>query len=244
MLIAGILFFGAVVQGAAGFGLGLVAVPLLVLAGLGLPEAITVAMLATAVQTGWNCYRHHADVDWRGTIPLLVSRLIGLPVGVFCLVLLVGEGPERVKQAIGAMVLLAVVTQWALKIKPRQSVGAGWTATAGLLSGWMGGLAGIGGPPLVLWVMAHDWPAKRARAFLWACILQLTPPLILLLWWRFPDETIQGVILGLLMIPVALLGAVVGAWLGSQLSRQRLRQVAYGMLVVIAIAAIVGPMFE
>lgn len=244
LLTAGILFFGAVVQGAAGFGLGLVAIPLLVLAGVGLPEAITLAMVSAAIQTGWNCYRHWTDVDWRGTVRLLIPRMIAMPLGVLTLTLLVEGGPDRVKQAIGVLLMVVVIVQWALKIKPRHHVGPGWTLTAGLLSGWMGGLAGMGGPPLVLWVMAHDWPAKRARAFLWASILEATPMVILLMAWKFPAETGHGIVVGLIATPAALLGAVVGNRMGRRLSRQRLRQVTYIMLLLIAIAAIAGPIFK
>jgi hypothetical protein len=33
----------------------------------------------------------------------------------------------------------------------------------------LAGICGMGGPPLVLWAMAHDWPADKVRAFLFAC---------------------------------------------------------------------------
>ena len=35
-------------------------------------------------------------------------------------------------------------------------------------SGVLAGLCGMGGPPLVLWAMAHDWPTQRIRGFLFA----------------------------------------------------------------------------
>ena len=36
-----------------------------------------------------------------------------------------------------------------------------------VLPGWfLLGLCGMGGPVMVLWVLAHDWPMNKARAFL------------------------------------------------------------------------------
>ena len=46
---------------------------------------------------------------------------------------------------------------------------------AGACGGLLGGLAGVPGPPLVMWVMAHDWSADVTRAFLFASFMCLVP---------------------------------------------------------------------
>ena len=65
---------------------------------------------------------------------------------------------------------------------PHTEVGA---LLAGMASGYMAGAFGMGGPPLVLWTMAHDWPAKKSRAFLWSNYLVFMPIQSCLLLWLF-----------------------------------------------------------
>ena len=61
VLIASIMTFGSVVQGAVGFASGMIGVPLLVLAGFSIPEAATINLVSTGLQnlTGaWQLWTH------------------------------------------------------------------------------------------------------------------------------------------------------------------------------------------
>ena len=216
----------------------------MVWAGVGLPSAIAVVIGGVVVQTGWNLYRYRDHVRVRDTLPLFFLRVLALPVGIVLLGVLVSYGPGRVKQAIGLMLLLVLALQWVLKVRPRERVGWGWTVLAGCASGLTAGLVGMGGPPVVLWVMAHDWPAKRARAFLWATFLMLVPVNAGLLVWKFGGGMGWPMLLGLCLAPLVVVGSEAGMRAGGLMSRQRLRVAAFGLLVLLALGSLLGPLFS
>ncbi len=241
ILVSAALVFGCIVQGAVGFGAGLFAIPLMIWAGINLPAAITIVLLGVMMQCSWNLYRYRDHVSVRELLPLFMMRSLSLPVGIMLLGVLVGLGTARVKQAVGLMLLLALSIQWLGKVKPRDHVAGAWTVVAGGFSGLFAGLVGMGGPPVVMWVMAHDWPAKKSRSFLWATFLMLVPFNLTLLVYRFPDEVWGPMLLGLCLAPLTLAGSELGLRLGGLMNRHRLRAVALGLLVVLALSSILGP---
>lgn len=230
------------IQGAVGFGAGLFAIPLMVWAGVDLPSAIAVTLSGVMVQTAWNLFRYRGHVRIRETLPLFFLRVLTLPIGIALLGVLVTFGPSRVKQAIGGMLLLVLMFQWLLKVKPRERVGKRWTVLAGSASGLTAGLVGMGGPPVVLWVMAHDWPAKKARAFLWATFLMLSPVNAVLLVYTFGGEMWGPLWFGLYLAPLVIAGSEAGMRAGAMMSRQRLRLASFGLLLLLALVMVLGPM--
>ena len=100
----------------------------------------------------------------------------------------------------------------------------------------------MGGPPLVLWVTAHDWTSKRMRGTLFTLFFLTTPAQLYFFAHRFGHELWQTAGLGLGLFPVVLLGTLPGLWIGSRFSSEVLRKLAFGLLAVIAIYAIVQPL--
>ncbi len=241
ILVSAALVFACALQGAVGFGAGLFAIPLMVWAGVDLPSSISVTLGGVMVQTGWNLYRYRDHVAAREVLPLFILRVLTLPVGVALLGVLVTFGQARVKQVIGGMLLAVLAVQWLLKVKPRERVAWGWTALAGCTSGLSAGVVGMGGPPVVLWVMAHDWPAKKARAFLWATFLLLTPVNAALLVYKFGGAMWAPLALGLCLSPLVVIGSEAGMRAGALMSRQHLRRAAFGLLLLLALASVLGP---
>ena len=236
-----VLFFAVTLQAAVGFGLGLFATPLLIWFGIDLPAAITVTMSASFCQGAWSCFRFRNDVPWALAGKATLLRLLTLPIGVYLLGQLVDFGQDRIKQAIGVMLLVVIAVQWTFRVKPREQVHPGWLVFSSAISGLLSGLVGMGGPPLVLWVMAHDWSSKRARSFIWASASMLFPLNLLLLIFKFGSPIVNATLVTFAMVPVVFLASNVGLRLGGMLSRQRLRVAATTLLILIAIASVAGP---
>ena len=244
LIIAVILMFGIAVQAAVGFGAGLFAVPLLVWLGVPLPTSVGLLLALVIVQTGTACWRHRDQLPWRAVLPMSISRGVGLPVGVMLMYLIAEMDPNRTKQVVGAVVLVALALQIGFRVKPKPQIHGGWTLLAGSLSGLMAGMIGMGGAPLVLWMMAHDWPATRQRVFLWLTFLLLIPIQACLLVLTFGQPLILALLLGLAMTPFGLVGAWLGGHVGRRLSRARLRVAMTWILVAIALQSIVGPLLS
>jgi uncharacterized membrane protein YfcA len=241
--LAGAILAAAVaLQGAIGFGAGLFAVPLIVWTGVELPSVIAALSAAVTLQVALGCWQYRSHIPWRTTFQIALWRILGLPIGIATLTVLAGAGRDRAKQVIGVTLLAIIITQYLAKVKPRSHVHPAWIPLAGVTSGFLAGAFGMGAPPVVLWLMAHDWPAKQVRAFLWSTFLLILPVNFAMLCWTFGWTVVAAFVLGLAYAPLVLLASAAGARLGDRLDRRRLQVVAFGFLAVIAIASIVGPL--
>ncbi len=241
LAIALTLFGGAIVQGTVGFGLGLFSIPILVWCGLTLPQSIAATMPAVAVQTLFNCWQHRADLPWREVLPIFGLRLVSLPIGVLLLASIAGFEVARIKQCLGGFILLVLLAIWKFKPQPRESVGAGWTILAGSLSGLCAGMVGMGGPPVSLYALAHDWSTVKKRSFLWLTFLLILPIHTCLLLGRFGTPLVGAMGSAALAIPTTVLGAWCGGKLGRRLGQKGLQRAIIGLLVLIAIRSLLAP---
>jgi uncharacterized protein len=133
---------GSLVQGAAGFGMALVAAPLLVLIDPRLvPGPLTCASLTLTLLMS---YRDRQSIHVAGLGWTFLGRLPGSAVGALALAAL----PAReMGIGIGALILLAAATVASgVHVRPTRGTLLG----AGLASGFMGTTTSIGGPPLAL----------------------------------------------------------------------------------------------
>ena len=101
-------------------------------------------------------------------------------------------------------------------------------------------MAGVPGPPIVMWIMAHDWPNARTRGSVWAMFIFLTPLLLVLLWVARGNEMLVVLLPAVVMIPIVQLAAMAGLRIGNAIPKPRLRQIAFALLMIIAVAAILG----
>ncbi|WP_329790261.1 sulfite exporter TauE/SafE family protein [Lentzea sp. DG1S-22] len=155
LAVAGVVVAcGGLLQGLIGFGLALVAVPLLALLDPALvPVPVLVIACAHAVM---SLAREFGHVDWRGVGWAMLGRLPGTAVGIW----IVDSLDRRsfgvvVGGAVLACVLLSV-TSWRPRPTPPSLV------TAGVASGSFGTATSIGGPMVALLYQDQAGPQVRA----------------------------------------------------------------------------------
>ncbi|MGW9306730.1 sulfite exporter TauE/SafE family protein [Saccharomonospora azurea] len=160
ILLAGAaVFAGALVQGSVGYGMNLVAAPLLALVD---PRLVPVPLLVVALAHAALAFgREFRDVDWRGVGYVMVGRLPGTALGVLAVALLA----ERPFAAIVGAAVLACVVLSVVSWTPRPTPGA--LVVAGVASGTFGTASSIGGPPIALLYQHESGP--RIRATLAVC---------------------------------------------------------------------------
>jgi uncharacterized membrane protein YfcA len=237
-----ILFLGSLLQGAAGFGFGLLVVPLLLWTGMPLPQAVAVTVAAALVQSANGTWHLRQHVHWRVVVNGVMIRTVGLVGGILLLGVLANLPQDRIKQVIGIVILAAVIVQRAWHVHSREHVAPVWTVTAFLSSGLLAGMFAMGGPPLVLWVMAHRWTAQDSRAVLLACFMLALVPHMPLMYARFGSEVLMPFAIGLAYSPLIMLSAWLGVGFGNRFSKDQLRLVTTVLLVVIALRSILEPM--
>jgi len=236
-----ILFASSVVQGAVGFAAGLFGIPLLMLSGASFPDAVAISLVAAAPQNIIPAWQLRREIDFRRALRPMLIRYAWLPVGVFALFLVGQARKEMASQIVGIIVLAIVTVQRAWRAQPQERLHPAWEWLAFGLGGFLLGFCGMGGPPMVLWVLAHDWPMNRARGFLFFIFATGLVPQGLLLWLFFGTEVLDAMLLGAATLPAVLLGLWFGLYLSRLVPDRVLRDLSVAILALIAISAIVSP---
>jgi uncharacterized protein len=149
-----VVLVGALVQGTVGFGIGLVAAPLLAIID---PALVPVPMLLLGTaHAALGLVREHGHADWPGVGWALLGRLPGTALGVLAVALL----PPRWFAVVVAATVLVCVALSLVRWHPRPTAPA--LLVAGLVSGTGGTASGIGGPPVALLYQNASGPQVRA----------------------------------------------------------------------------------
>lgn len=237
-----ILTLGVTLQAAVGFGLGLFAIPLLVWSGRSLPEAVAILIGAGGLQTAFGTYLVRKHVHWARLVPIAAAMAITLPVGQVLMGMMVGAGHAFVKQAVGGVLLCVLIARALVQPVPREELATGWGLLAGGLSGLLAGLVGMGGPPVVLYALAHAWDKDRYRAFLWPLFTLTNPLLIACMALQFGGQLWVDYAWGMAMVPCVWLGNRMGLSLSAQWEMTQLQRGASVLLYAMALSSLVGPM--
>lgn len=221
--------FGAFVQGAAGFGMNLIAAPLLLLIAPELvPVALIVASMSLAATMAWRC-RNDADLAGMGWG--LAARV---PASFVAASLLAAMSPAAINLFVAVAVLLAVLASLTtLKVRPSPSS----LLVAGAATGLMGTTTSIGGPPMALLYQHESGPTIRgtlALYFLFGCCTSL----VAYRWNGLLD--LQTLASGLALIPGTLLGYAASGPMASRLDRGAMRPAILALCGSMALALIVG----
>lgn len=238
---AAILFVSSALQSIIGFAFNLLAVPLLLWSGFSLAQAVALTSVPILVQVSIATWKLRGEVVWREVFPAAMIRYLTLPVGISLLYWVNGFEPSRVKQIVGLILLIILLIQRFARVVPKERLSFGWDLLAFSLSGVMLGMLAMGGPPVVLWLMAHDWSAMRTRAFMAALFLLAAPVQVGLLWWKLGEEVAYAFAWGLGMIPLVVAGSLLGIRLGNRLDREKLRRAIMFFLLLTALISLASP---
>ena len=113
-----------------------------------------------------------------------------------------------------------------------------------LSSGFLTGFCGMGGGLMALWVVAHRWNSQRSRGFLFVAFLTTLTPMFVIMLLLFREKILSAYLLGLTGIPIALVGAWIGFAIGDRLPRSMLQRLIYCVLLVVALRAVLIPIFQ
>jgi uncharacterized membrane protein YfcA len=159
--VIAVLFLATLIRSAFGFGEALVAVPLLALV-MPVEVAAPVAVLVSITVAGIVVAQDWRHVHLRSALWLVISTLIGTPLG---LLLLVAVPAHIVKGVLGAVIIafssFCLISRHEAWLKNDRLA---WLFGFG--AGVLGGAYGMNGPPLVIYGALRRWSPQHFRATL------------------------------------------------------------------------------
>jgi uncharacterized membrane protein YfcA len=200
------VFAASVLRGFTGFGFSLAAVPLLSLA---LPPAKVVPFVVVLqVIVGVMGLRKAWPLcDWRAVRGLSPGLVLGIPLG---LLVLMAFSANSVRLTIGWVIMGSVLLLWrGFRLPPDPS--RALTFTIGLSGGVMSGLASMGGPPIVVYLLAmsHEAAVVRATSIVYFMISAMISLLAMSLSGLIGHEILLWSVAS---VPVLVMGDYAGNW--------------------------------
>ena len=151
LLAAGASF----IQRTIGFGFGIFIMTALPFLMPSYAEAVTLSGLFSLTSATVVMAQYIKYVNWKRFLPIIVAFTIFSTVAIYLLDRI--EGPSmRIILGIMLIVLSLYFSFFKEKIQKIIRPTAGWQLGAGSLSGVMGGLFGMQGPPVVLYLIASE----------------------------------------------------------------------------------------
>ncbi|MDX1341679.1 MAG: sulfite exporter TauE/SafE family protein [Reinekea sp.] len=230
-LAAGALFMGCAVQTALGFGMAVIAAPIIVLfRPEWVPVIMTIVALVLSVQ---NALSQRSGIEWKHISPAMISRIPGTILGAWVLT----QMPVQMLQVMVAIMVFAAIFVTAFA-RPFPATAKNLTL-AGFISGITGTTTSIGGPPMALVMQhaaSHNTRANLSIYFVYSCITSLISYQLL----GVMNTTLW--LTGFSFIPVAFLGYIVGINIRGWVD-MRFRPLLLVLCSISALIALYGAVF-
>ena len=228
------LGFGAVavglaglVRGFSGFGAAMISIPLLSL--LFGPQTALACLTTMEMPAQIQLLRmSRREADWKQAAPMALGGIIALPLGTW---ILVSIDQDLLRRLISGIVLLLVVL---LASGYRHTIPRrlGIDVAVGTVAGFLNGSTGLGGPPIIFYLLSGPYAPAAVRANITA-FFQIGFVFVVASYFWFGVLTPDRMLLGAVLAPFY----VGGIWLGGRLfykaSEQTFRRIAYLLLAVI-----------
>ena len=147
---AAILAIAYLVRGVAGFGSGLIAIPILTLM---FPISIVVPLMVVLdyVASLSHGLKNRDEIRWKELLPLIPFSIAGVMIALF---FLSKSDAYLLTKALGVFIILFALYTLS-GFTPKSGAARGWGALAGLSGGMIGTLFGTGGPLYVTYFKAR-----------------------------------------------------------------------------------------
>ena len=232
VVVAIAIFTAAFTQVIAGFGFGLLAMPIMTLA-VPVEQAVVVSTLLGMVSTSWMGWHLRTDRNRPLVKRLTLAAFVGMPLGLLILNVV---SDRSLRLALGVSVLIA--TGLLVRRINLSHVGPTLDIGAGFLSGVLNTSLSTNGPPLVFDLQARQLQPDAFRATL-ACVFALSNIVGLTLFVIDGKITSDGIHASLIALPAWLLGQGLGLPLRKHVAGERFRVMVLVLLFIAGTTAVV-----
>lgn len=226
-----VVFLASILSGMTGFGFGLIAVPLLTII---LPPQIVVplARLHSLWSSGMVVLEGRRWLNLRSMWVIMAASLLTLPLGAY---LLVVWDIHTLKVFIGSVTALSALAMLSgVRIGLRR--GAAAETSVGLVSGLLGGSAGMAGPPVVIYfagqtIEKHSFRVNLAALFMAQILASIVPYAV----GKLLTPTV--LLYTVLLLPAVIIGAPLGIKLSHRFGEETFRRLT---LIAVLVTGLLG----
>lgn len=224
------------VQRVSGFGFGIFIMTMLPFILPSYGEATTLSGILSATQCIWVLLRVYKHISWRRLLPIMLAFLI---VSYFAVGYVATAGDALIKHIFGttliALSIYFFVFSERISVRPSLPI----QLSMGALSGIMGGLFAMQGPPAVLYFVASE---REKEAYLAMTQAYFFIGNVAMTFYRahngfFTTDVAWGWL-------YALPGVFIGTWLGrlvfDRVSAPLLRRIIYAYMAVSGVMALLS----
>lgn len=215
----------AFAQSLAGFGFGLLAVPMMQLALLP-REAVIISTLIGAVSTTTQAVLDHKQTDWSSVKRLSISSYLGMPLGLLVFVL-VSDTALRVTLGV-VVIAAAVVLSRGFTLRDDKHH---FDWLLGMMSGVLATSTSTNGPPLVFLLQARNMTPEVFRSTI-NTIFSFANIGAISLFFASGKMTANSLIGALAALPALFVALKIGYSLRPRVSAEFFRKLVLIMLVL------------
>jgi uncharacterized membrane protein YfcA len=219
-----VLFFATIIASTFGFGLGLIAIPILasftevsIATPLSALAALTVIVLILLKK--WR------EMNFQGVWQLILASCIGTPFGLIFL----KSSQDNLLKVILAITIMLFSGYLILQPNIVHFKTDRWAWLFGAMAGFLGGAFALPAPPVLLYGIFRRWQPSSFRTTLLGFFLP-SSLIVAVSHWIGGFWTSSVLILYGLSFPVILLGIVIGNYLNRIIPKQKFTKLIYGLL--------------
>ncbi|MFT5700122.1 MAG: putative membrane protein YfcA [Desulforhopalus sp.] len=222
--------FGGFVNGVAGFGAAMIAMPLIapfIDLSVAVPSC-TLIVLTLNCQVGWTFRKY---IEWQYVKGIFIGAIPGVILSVFALQYL---SEQLLKIGMGGFIVLYAL--WSLYADKggMRTISPAWGYLSGLMSSTLGMAFGFNGPPLAAYIAYSGCPLKAVKGLMGAGFI-VTGVFIVSAKGLTGQIDSEVMLIYLAATPAVLLGSKLGIWLSSTLNEYSYRKILFVSLAAMGL---------
>lgn len=208
LLILLLAIGAAFVQRVSGFGFGIFIMTVLPYIMPSYAEAVTLSGLMALVTSALIAYKMRRYLVWRKLVPILVTFVI---ISWFAVRFVARSDDGLLKQILGVVLILVSIYFFFFSQRVRIRPTVPMQVSMGALSGIMGGLFGMQGPPAVLYFIAT---AERKEEYMALCQFYFLIGNVMMSIYRYFNGFVTSTVC--ISWCWGMCGVFIGTWIGTR----------------------------
>jgi uncharacterized membrane protein YfcA len=224
-----IIMLACFVQAVAGFGMPMIATPVLV-ALFGIRATVPLMAIIVLELQLLMIARYHMTLNIRTVWHISAAAVLGIPIGV----LFLSRIPDEITITLLGLILIFYALYSIFNFPVPRLRSYNWAYLFGFLSGMGGGAYNMAGPSMIIYADTQRWEPKVFKGNLQGFFLVITVVAILT-HVISGNVTGDGLQQGLIAIPFVVVGSVAGFYLDRFINPAVFRKIVMGLLLILGI---------